>query len=332
MSGEPQQLGGTAIKPVGWDRTGWEAIRYTIYNPDNGTILTRTPLSWIKITAFYCVYYTCLAAFWLACLNIFFLTIPSEQPKWTLDGSIIGSNPGVGIRPKNWDKRIDSSLFYLNISDSVTTPSEDGEGDFLVDYAKRMDMYLEGYNNKTGLMDCSPDQKEICAMAHGRCLFDMTQLGECQNYPYGYSVEVDSNGDEMIAPCIFLKLNKIFSWTPEKIDPGTLDKKIYDTMSDKLKTIIREQGDANNIYFDCMGRYPGDKDSVSITFYPPNQAIPAMYFPYRGGNYQSPMVAIKVRPARLGQLLHLECRAWYGGVEHSTKDKIGLVQFEVMVN
>jgi len=103
-------------------------------------------------------------------------------------------------------------------------------------------------------------------------------------------------------------------------------------MSDELKAIVRAEGEANNIYFDCMGRYPGDKDSVSITFYPPNQAIPAMYFPYRGGNYQSPMVAIKVRPARLGQLLHLECRAWYGGVEHSTKDKIGLVQFEVMVN
>merc|ERR1711971_826214 len=47
---EIQKLGGTAIKPVGWDRTGWEAFQYMLYNPDTGEVLTRTPLSWLKIT------------------------------------------------------------------------------------------------------------------------------------------------------------------------------------------------------------------------------------------------------------------------------------------
>merc|ERR1712037_841607 len=42
---EIQKLGGTAIKPVGWDRTGWEAFQYMLYNPDTGEVLTRTPLS-----------------------------------------------------------------------------------------------------------------------------------------------------------------------------------------------------------------------------------------------------------------------------------------------
>ena len=54
---EIQKLGGTAIKPVGWDRTGWEAFQYMLWNPDTGEILTRTPLSWLKITVFYCIYY-----------------------------------------------------------------------------------------------------------------------------------------------------------------------------------------------------------------------------------------------------------------------------------
>merc|ERR1712037_483642 len=54
---EIQKLGGTAIKPVGWDRTGWEAFQYMLYNPDTGEVLTRTPLSWLKITVFYCIYY-----------------------------------------------------------------------------------------------------------------------------------------------------------------------------------------------------------------------------------------------------------------------------------
>ena len=80
---------------VGWDRTGWEAFKYMLFDPDNGTILTRcnlkykgkyrytsklkftnlfcrTPLSWLKITVFYIIYYTLLACFWIACLVIFF--------------------------------------------------------------------------------------------------------------------------------------------------------------------------------------------------------------------------------------------------------------------
>merc|ERR1711953_1259637 len=81
---EIQKLGGTAIKPVGWDRTGWEAFRYMLYNPDTGEVLTRTPLSWLKITVFYCIYYSCLAGFWIACMNIFFATLPEN-----IDGPLV---------------------------------------------------------------------------------------------------------------------------------------------------------------------------------------------------------------------------------------------------
>merc|ERR1711915_773128 len=87
----PEQLGGTAIKPEGWDRTGMEAFKYFLYNPKTGEILSRTPLSWVKITVFYTIYYSCLAGFWLACLNIFFLTLPNETsgPKWKQDYSLL---------------------------------------------------------------------------------------------------------------------------------------------------------------------------------------------------------------------------------------------------
>ena len=93
---EIQKLGGTAIKPVGWDRTGWEAFQYMLWNPDTGEILTRTPLSWLKITVFYCIYYSCLAGFWIACLNVFFATLPEahDGPRWLKEDSIIGVNPG----------------------------------------------------------------------------------------------------------------------------------------------------------------------------------------------------------------------------------------------
>ena len=47
--------------------------------------------------------------------------------------------------------------------------------------------------------------------------------------------------------------------------------------------------------------------------------------------YQSPLVAIQVEPKEPGQLVHMECRAYYRGVKHDKKDKLGLVQFEVQV-
>merc|ERR1719317_1224348 len=96
-------LGGTAIKPKGWDRKGMEAFKYLLYNPETGEILTRTPLSWAKIIAFYIIYYSCLAGFWAACLCIFFL------------------------------KRADTNKEH----------SEGGEGDLNIDYAERMKKNIE---------------------------------------------------------------------------------------------------------------------------------------------------------------------------------------------
>ena len=89
---DTQPLGGTAIKPEGWDRTGMEAFLYFLFNPKTGEILSRTPLSWIKIIVFYIIYYCCLAFFWCLCFFIFLFTIPDigAGPKWKLDSGIIG--------------------------------------------------------------------------------------------------------------------------------------------------------------------------------------------------------------------------------------------------
>ena len=91
-----EQLGAVAIKPPGWDRTGWEAFRYFLYDPDKGTILSRTPLSWLLITIFYIIYYICLSIFWCGCLFIFGMTLPVKMdgPKLQRSNALIGTNPG----------------------------------------------------------------------------------------------------------------------------------------------------------------------------------------------------------------------------------------------
>jgi len=339
---EVANLGGTAIKPVGWDRTGWEAFKYLLFDADNGTILTRTPLSWLKITAFYIIYYAFLTGFWVACLFIFFETLPHETlgPRWLKDDGLIGKNPGVGIRPKNSDRRIDSQMFVLKAGDVNRDVSEKlGEGDLNADYAKRVELFMNVYKKTP---------------AAGYKAFDKRTLGFCQHFPYGYVV---NSTDEQVTPCIFIKLNNIWKWTPQPIDCNRTAEQIEkDTYSKDCPKHIHKHvtgavgktAGTNNIWIDCQGRLPADREALregaGIDYYPPTRAISIEdFFPYVGQKnqddktvgYHPPLVAIRLTPnpsGKLrGQLIHVECRAYYKDVKHVAKDKVGLVQFEVQL-
>jgi len=337
---DAQLLGGTAIKPKGWDRKGMEAFKYLLYNPETGEILTRTPLSWLKIIVFYIIYYSCLAGFWAACLCVFFLTIPEKDlgPRWQQDR--IGKNPGVGLRPGPTDKRIDSQMFFLNSSDASYESSEGGEGDRNIDYAVRMRNNIEKYYSKqynnNQYEDHSPLQ--LCSENMQRqpgdsaCKFDFSTLKECANFPHGFLNDGDSKvgGESKVEPCVFLKLNKIYDWQPEAITVEEAENE--NEMTDELKEIIKTESDKNQIWFDCKGRFAADKEALDMTFYPSSQGIPLKYFPFQGGYYEPPLVAVKLHTTAVNQLIHVECRAWYAGVHHSTRDKAGMVMFEVILN
>jgi len=337
-TGQVQALGGTAIKPVGWDRTGWEAFRYMLYDPDTGEVLTRTPLSWLKITVFYCIYYSCLAGFWIACLHIFFATLPDIQngPKWTQTGSLIGINPGVGLRPRNNDKNIDSQMFVLKFGDTNKHPSErEGEGELNADYAERMSKFLEVYNNTK--MNTVYDIVKRKNLKYP--IFTPTaELGAaCGEFPYGYV----ANSTHEVAPCIFVKLNTIWGWKPA---PYVVSAK---TPKELKKHLEGDEGikkyNNTNVWIDCQGRYAADKEALegNIEYFPKSRGLPFKYFPYAGKtknedgsvklNYHPPLVAIQFKPKVLGQLIHIECRAYYKGVNHVTKTKEGLVQFELQI-
>lgn len=47
-----------------------------------------------KIGLFYLVFYAGLAAFFAVMLVIFYQTLSNFEPKWKLDSSLIGTNPG----------------------------------------------------------------------------------------------------------------------------------------------------------------------------------------------------------------------------------------------
>lgn len=67
----------------------------------------------VKIIVFYIIFYAFLAGFF--CLNyyIFSRTLNEDSPKWTLDASLIGSNPGIGFRPMpDQDANAESTLIW----------------------------------------------------------------------------------------------------------------------------------------------------------------------------------------------------------------------------
>ena len=93
-------VGAAAIKPHGWDRSGWEAIKHFLYDPEVGSVLGRTPRSWLHIFIFYVTFYACLMLLWFSLLAVFFQTLPpySDGPKYVAEKSYVGSDPGLYLR------------------------------------------------------------------------------------------------------------------------------------------------------------------------------------------------------------------------------------------
>merc|ERR1719334_1285857 len=147
-TGQVQNLGVTALKPPGWDRKGWEAFKYFLYNPETGAILTRTVCSWLKIILFYVVYYAFLHAFWLFWMFVFmFFTVPDPSlgPKYKLEQSLIGSNPGLGFRPRNTEAYLDSQMITLRYT---KIQAYNDYPDYNMGYAERVLNFLENEHNR----------------------------------------------------------------------------------------------------------------------------------------------------------------------------------------
>lgn len=70
------------------------------------------PPSTGKILLFYVIFYAALAGFFAGLLAIFWQTLDTERPKWQLDQSIIGTNPGLGFRPMPPEANLGSTLIW----------------------------------------------------------------------------------------------------------------------------------------------------------------------------------------------------------------------------
>jgi len=361
-SGKPPPLmGATAIRPP--DREGAEKYTYILYDPKNGTILTRTPKSWALIIIFYCIYYSCLAAFWMACMKIFLhIQINEQEPTWKMADSIIGTNPGIGVRPSQIEENVGTGIFEFDKNFLWTGGANEDNIEVLVNktlddlakankwkdiraaggnvgYALRTHEFFKSYGKVDPAevaKSCPDDQYR--SEPHKLCPFDLTTLGACQNFPYGYS-------NTSLTPCVFLKFNRIMGLKPTPIDAKNAEKQDKESFkTDDSKAFLDDLKAAQyppGVYIKCEGEYPADKEAIKdMSLFPKapgitNTAkIPLKYFPYdkKRAHNESPLVALQfnINPdAHDGRLIHIMCKAYYDKVIHSKKDKAGLVKFEL---
>lgn len=321
---DPHPLGGTAIRPK--EYKGMAGITHFLHDPDAGTFCSRTPKSWFLITVFYLIYYTCLAGFWTGMMVIFLTTVSYEHPKWTLDGSIIGTNPGLGLRPGQNDENVGSAMFLLRpnakLPASMDEPTEEQLKDALnLGFASRLKKWMDKNNEVNDqAVDCAGD----ATPGEGQfCKFNMDSLGPCKDFPYGYG--------ETNKPCVIIKLNKIWGWKPEFIESEE-DFGDDEDWTDDAKAVLKERFGNKQVTVNCRGEYPADQEALKdkIKYFPPTQGIPLKYFPFDNiNNTQSPLLAVQFEELKVGQLIHIECRAYFKGVYHSRKEKQGLVRFEI---
>lgn len=271
-----------------------------IYNPRNKTVLDRSGKSWLKIIAFYLVFYIILAGFFAAMLYGFFTVVPDNEPRLQDWDSLIKYNPGMGYRPQ-------PDIVYTLID------FEQGELSTYKDFTESLDTFLENYSEKNqtdrGLVDCGSSSRAPSVA----CKFPLSKLGsECTSAKkYGY--------DEG-KPCVLLKMNKLFNWAPEPYNGNETNS--GETPPEQEEGFLKVT---------CEGVTAADKDNIGPMKFYPSGGFDASYFPYKNQKgYLAPLVMVQFERLRPGTLVQVWCKVWAANIYHDSNDRAGSVRFEIL--
>ncbi|GBP32073.1 hypothetical protein EVAR_80839_1 [Eumeta japonica] len=183
-----------------------------------------------KILLFYLIFYAVLVGFFAAMLAIFYQTLDAKMPKWQLDSSLIGNNPGLGFRPMPDSANVESTLIYYKANDKGS----------VLKWAKIIDEFLKDYHMKgSGRSEVSGAENRV------RCSFSTGRLADKQvcDVPvdaFDPCTSANQYNYEKGGPCVFLKLNKHWKSNASfqylcKKGPRLSDAKIKEGVFDGLQ-------------------------------------------------------------------------------------------------
>jgi len=302
-------------------RSTKETIKLFLYNSEAGTVLGRTRLSWAKIGIFYLIFNGVLAALFAICLWVFFQTLDPRIPTCKLRGSLIGTSPGLGFRPMPPVDNVESTLIWYKGTDLIQYEH----------WTRSLEKFLEVYR-KPGLTpgrgqniyncdyDRPPNENQVCDV-NVKDWFPCTQEN---NFNYHKS-----------APCVFIKLNKIYDWRPEFYnDTNNLPEKMPRHLKEYIYTQARvDHRKLNTIWISCEGENPADVENIGPIQYIPGPGFPGYFYPYKNSEgYLSPVMAVHFQRPRTGILINIECKAWARNIVHDRQERVGMVHFELMID
>ncbi|XP_030241920.1 sodium/potassium-transporting ATPase subunit beta-2 isoform X1 [Drosophila navojoa] len=298
-----------------------KSIKQMIYDDEENSYFGRTIESWAKIGIFYIIFYGVLAALVAICMWAFFLTLDPRIPKWKLESSIIGTNPGLGFRPLPPVDNVESTLiWYKGTQYENYKHWTDSLDEFLEVYkvpgltpGRGQNIYNCDYNQP-------PPRGQVCDV-------DIKAWAPCtkeNNYSYHKS-----------SPCIFLKLNKIYDWRPDFYNnsqtlPADMPSSLKNHISELEKT---DPIKLNTIWVSCEGENPADQENIGVVKYYPIRGFPGYFYPYQNSEgYLSPLVAVHFERPKSGIIINVECKAWARNIKHDRKDRIGSVHYELLID
>lgn len=293
-----------------------------VYNPQTNTVLGRGAASWAKIGIFYTVFYGVLATLVAICMWVFFQTLDPRIPKWQLEESLIGTNPGLGFRPHPSEDNVESTLiWYKGTKYENFKHWKEALDEFLKEYKTPGITTGRGQN----IHDCSfrqpaPPEGSVCNVN----IRDFMDCSQEQNYGYHTS-----------SPCIFLKLNKIYGWIPEYYNktadlPAKMPKQLREIIAGEE---VETPYTLNTVWVSCEGENPADIENMGPIAYYPRQGFPGYYYPYKNSEgYLSPLIAVHFKRPNKGIIINIECKAWAKNIIHDRKERLGSVHFEIMID
>lgn len=289
------------------------APKFQIYNSETGELLGRTAGSWAKIGLFYIAYFAFLAGLFTASIQIMKTSINDEKPRLQTRLNIPGLHFFPKIDPKN-----STQTDRLKENSGVPFFWDGGNEASKNFYSEIVAMEKAKYD--TNAADAS----------NGETTFDWSTLGEC-------GTDTDGYGWATKEPCVYFRINRVIGWEPIglfKPEEGS----IFATDGPKAEM----QKDA--VYIRCDSVYIGDKETEEMTnskltfdYFggsPNDGYIPKDgFFPYEGKkaqpNYQSPIVAVKVKGLTDGEKYRVWCQAHAKNIIIDKRDNLGHIQFEI---
>ncbi|XP_017784285.1 PREDICTED: sodium/potassium-transporting ATPase subunit beta-1-like [Nicrophorus vespilloides] len=244
-----------------------------LYNPKQHTFCTRTCGSWCKILTYYIGFIICITA-------IFLLMIYLETDS---KGEMI--NPNV-FKIKLLDVGIPGGSLLPSSANNLSLPliwlTKSSKGPSSNTYIHKIQTFLKTQNEKC---------KELEKTGMRKCPFNLTELGPCAEPQFGYDNK---------KPCIYLKLNRLLSWTPTAYTKSDLNK---------LEEKYRRKVDISRsvIWVHCEGESTYDEEHLGTIKYHPEAAFHEKYFPFEQAVSLNPVIAIQLGNVQSGYILHIRC-------------------------